>query len=119
MAASIPKWWRRLSGEVATTERVDEKNKLVLSVAVPVQRFKAIYGVLMVSTESGDIDDILREERATLMEVFLVGFDRDAGVLALSGRFHRRADPQAGRRRRPRAPRPGGARNHPADGRAQ
>ncbi len=63
-----------LSGKVATKERVDEKNRLVLSVAVPVQRFRAIYGVLMVSTEGGDIDGVLREERATLMEVFLVGF---------------------------------------------
>lgn len=63
-----------LSGRVATKERVDEKNRLVLSVAVPVQRFKAIYGVLMVSTEGGDIDGVLREERATLLEVFLVGF---------------------------------------------
>jgi two-component system sensor histidine kinase ChvG len=63
-----------LSGKVATKERVDERNRLVLSVAVPIQRFKAIYGVLMVSTEGGDIDGVLREERATLMEVFLVGF---------------------------------------------
>lgn len=62
-----------LSGDTATAERVDQQNKLVLSVATPIQRFKAVYGVLMVSTESGDIDDILREERATLMEVFLVG----------------------------------------------
>ena len=63
-----------MSGETATAERVDEQNKLVLSVATPIQRFKAVYGVLMVSTESGDIDDVLREERATLLEVFLVGF---------------------------------------------
>lgn len=63
-----------LSGKVATEERVDERNRLVLSVAVPIQRFRAIYGVLMVSTEGGDIDGVLREERATLMEVFLVGF---------------------------------------------
>ncbi|MBN9558316.1 MAG: stimulus-sensing domain-containing protein [Alphaproteobacteria bacterium] len=61
-----------LSGEVSTAERVDDQNKLVLSVAVPIQRFKTVYGVLMVSTEGGDIDDILREERATLLEVFLV-----------------------------------------------
>ncbi|HSM95672.1 MAG TPA: HAMP domain-containing sensor histidine kinase, partial [Rhizomicrobium sp.] len=38
----------------------------------PIQRFKAIYGVLMVSTEGGDIDDIVREERLTLIEVFAV-----------------------------------------------
>jgi two-component system, OmpR family, sensor histidine kinase ChvG len=61
-----------LSGETATAERVDERNRLVLSVAAPIQRFKAIYGVLMVSTEGGDIDDIVREERLTLIEVFAV-----------------------------------------------
>jgi two-component system sensor histidine kinase ChvG len=59
-----------LRGDTASAERVDEQNKLVLSVAVPVQRFKAIYGVLFVSTEGGDIDDILRQERATLILYF-------------------------------------------------
>jgi two-component system sensor histidine kinase ChvG len=44
----------------------------VLSVAVPVQRFKTIYGVLMLSTEGGDIDNILREERASLIGIALV-----------------------------------------------
>ena len=61
-----------LAGDIASAQRVSDQNKLVLSVAAPVQRFKAIYGVLMVSTEGGDIDDVLREERATLLEVFLV-----------------------------------------------
>jgi two-component system sensor histidine kinase ChvG len=72
-----------LSGDPASAERVDEHNRLVLSVAVPVQRFKAIDGVLMVSTEGGDIDDILRGERATLLEVFLVAF----GVMLLSSLY--------------------------------
>lgn len=63
-----------LSGATASAQRVDDQNKLVLSVAVPVQRFRAIYGVLFVSTEGGDIDDILRQERFTLIEVFLVAF---------------------------------------------
>jgi two-component system sensor histidine kinase ChvG len=62
------------SGDTAAAERVDEDNKLILSVAVPVQRFREIYGVLLVSSEGGDIDSILREERATLLEVFLVAF---------------------------------------------
>ena len=63
-----------LSGESAIGQRVDDQNRLVLSAAVPVQRLKAIYGVLMISTEGGDrdIDDILRRERATLIQVFLV-----------------------------------------------
>jgi two-component system sensor histidine kinase ChvG len=63
-----------LSGNLSSAERVDDQNKLVLSVAAPVQQkpFRAIYGVLLVSTESGDIDDILRQERATLMEFIAV-----------------------------------------------
>jgi two-component system sensor histidine kinase ChvG len=61
-----------LDGVTAAAERVDYQNKLVLSVAVPVQGVRAIYGVLLVSTEGGDIDDILRQERATLIEVFVV-----------------------------------------------
>ncbi|HVZ90734.1 MAG TPA: stimulus-sensing domain-containing protein, partial [Rhizomicrobium sp.] len=59
-----------LAGDVAKAQRVDDQNKLVLSVAAPVQRFKAIYGVLMVSTEGGDIDNVLREERMRLFELF-------------------------------------------------
>ncbi|HEY1615305.1 MAG TPA: stimulus-sensing domain-containing protein [Rhizomicrobium sp.] len=61
-----------LNGEAASEKRLDEQNKLVLSVAVPVERFRTIYGVLMVTTEGGDIDDILREERATLIGISLV-----------------------------------------------
>ena len=80
-----------LSGDIATAERVDQLNKLVLSVAIPIQRFEAIYGVLLVSTEGGDIDDILREERATLIQVFLVA----VGVMVVSSLFLARfiADP--------------------------
>jgi two-component system sensor histidine kinase ChvG len=64
-----------LTGATATAERVDDRNRLVLSVAAPVQsRYRTIYGVLLLSTEGGDIDDILRAERFTLFEVFLVAF---------------------------------------------
>lgn len=72
-----------LAGDIATNERVDENNKLVLSVAAPIQRFKAVYGVLMVSTESGDIDAVLREQRATLLEVSVLAF----AILVLSSVF--------------------------------
>lgn len=59
-----------LSGDTGSAERVDDQNRMVLSVAIPVQRFKAVYGVLQISTEEGDIDSILREERTTLIEFF-------------------------------------------------
>jgi two-component system sensor histidine kinase ChvG len=63
-----------LLGTTSSAERVDDRNRLVLSVAVPIQRFTAIYGVLFLSTEGGDIDGILQQERATLIEVFAVAF---------------------------------------------
>jgi two-component system sensor histidine kinase ChvG len=63
---------KALDGDTGEAQRVDDQNKLVLSVAVPVQRFKTIYGVLMLSTEGGDIDNILREERASLIGIALV-----------------------------------------------
>jgi two-component system sensor histidine kinase ChvG len=61
-------------GQTRAAERVDDQNRLVLSVAVPIQRVRAVTGVLFVTTEGGDIDDILRQERFTLIEVFLVAF---------------------------------------------
>jgi two-component system sensor histidine kinase ChvG len=76
-----------LNGNTASAQRVDEQNKLVLSVAAPVQRFKAIYGVLMVSTEGGDIDDVLREERATMLEVFIVAIGVMLASSLLLSRF--------------------------------
>jgi two-component system sensor histidine kinase ChvG len=80
-----------LAGNIASAERVDDQNKLVLSVAAPLQQkpFRAIYGVLLVSTESGDIDDILRQERATLIEVVAVAFL----AMLLSSRRPTRCDP--------------------------
>ena len=69
------KWTTALSGVTDTAERVDDRNRLRLSVAAPVEsRYRTIYGVLLLSTEGGDIDDILRAERFTLFEVFLVAF---------------------------------------------
>jgi len=63
-----------LMGETGSSVRVNEQDKLVLSVAVPIRRFATLYGVMMLTTESGDIDDILKAERRALVEVFAVAF---------------------------------------------
>jgi two-component system, OmpR family, sensor histidine kinase ChvG len=72
-----------LTGESGSSVRVNELDKLVLSVAVPIRRFATLYGVLMLTTESGDIDDILKDERSALMKVFALAF----GVLLLSSLY--------------------------------
>ena len=63
-----------LAGERDSAERVDSLNRLVLSVGVPVQKVKAVYGALLVTTEGGDIDGIVRQERTTLFELVLLAF---------------------------------------------
>src|SRR5262245_48788127 len=72
-----------LAGDSGSSVRVNELDKLVLSVAVPIRRFATLYGVLMLTTESGDIDDILKDERSALMKVFALAF----GVLLLSSLY--------------------------------
>ena len=63
-----------MNGQISSAERVDEQNRLILSVAVPIQSFRAIYGELFVTTEGGDIDGILRQERINLFGVIFVAF---------------------------------------------
>src|SRR5262249_25960159 len=48
------------TGEAGSAQRVDAQGKLIVSVAVPIRRFQFLLGVLMLSTEAGDIDDALR-----------------------------------------------------------
>ncbi len=61
-----------LGGLSATMERMNDRGELIVSVAVPVQRFRAVLGVLLLSTEGGDIDEIVRAERLAIVEVFLI-----------------------------------------------
>ena len=61
-----------LTGLPSTMERVNDRNELIVSVAVPIQRFRAVLGVLMLSTRGGDIDQIVRAERHAIVQVFLV-----------------------------------------------
>ncbi|WP_340110429.1 stimulus-sensing domain-containing protein [Pikeienuella sp. HZG-20] len=61
-----------LRGGVARWERVNSEDELIVSVTVPIQRFKAVLGVLVLSTEGGDIDDIVRAERMAILQVFVV-----------------------------------------------
>ena len=59
-----------LNGQAASVVRVGEDGGLIVSVAVPVQRYRAILGSLLLSTESGDIDEIVQGERMAILRVF-------------------------------------------------
>jgi len=68
-----------LSGASVSVVRVNQKGELIVSAAVPIQRFRAVLGVMVLSTQGGDIDKILREERWGIFRLFLVA----AGVTGL------------------------------------
>ena len=61
-----------LEGTASSRERVNDRGELIVSVAVPIQRYRAVLGVLMLSTRGGDIDRIVRAERYAILQVFLV-----------------------------------------------
>ena len=68
-----------LTGNAADIVRVDDHAKLVVSVAVPVQRLRATVGVLLLSTAPGEIDSIVSAERWGIIRIGLVA----AGVTVL------------------------------------
>jgi two-component system sensor histidine kinase ChvG len=61
-----------LAGAPTAIVRVDAKQQLVVSVAVPVQRVRATVGVLLLSTQPGDIDQIDTAERWGILRIALV-----------------------------------------------
>ena len=68
--AGFPEVMTALTGSPATQVRVNEQGEQIVSVAVPIQRFRAVLGVLMLSTEGNDIDKIVAGERRAILRVF-------------------------------------------------
>lgn len=68
---------KALNGLQASVVRVTTSGQTVVSVAVPVKRFRSVQGALMVMTQEGDIDRVIAEERLNVLFVFLIA----AGVM--------------------------------------
>ena len=58
-----------LNGQKASMVRVNDLGEVIVSVAVPVQRFRAIHGSLMLSTQGDDIDQMVTAERLAILKV--------------------------------------------------
>jgi two-component system sensor histidine kinase ChvG len=52
--------------------RINERGEAIVSVAVPIQRFRAVRGALLLSTQGSDIDQMVESERLAVFKVFLV-----------------------------------------------
>src|ERR1700730_2230152 len=58
-----------LKGQKRSMVRVNDRGEVIVSVAVPVQRFRAIHGALMLSTQGDDIDQMVTAERLAILKV--------------------------------------------------
>ncbi len=74
-----PEVAQALGGQNASMVRINDRGDVIVSVAVPVQRFRAVRGALMLSTQGADIDDMVEAERLAILKVFLVA----AGVMVV------------------------------------
>jgi two-component system sensor histidine kinase ChvG len=69
---AYPEVARALAGLHASMVRVNNRGEVIVSVAVPVQRFRAVRGALMLSTQGADIDEMVEAERLAIVKVFLI-----------------------------------------------
>jgi len=69
-ASDFPEVMQALDGSSGSAVRVDDDGGLVLSVAVPVQRFKQVLGGLLLTGRGTSIDEAMREVRFDILKVF-------------------------------------------------
>jgi two-component system sensor histidine kinase ChvG len=72
-----------LSGGADSVVRMNAQGETIVSVAVPIQRFRTVRGALLLSTQGGDIDQIIASERWAIIRIFVVS----AGVMLLLSLF--------------------------------
>src|SRR5207237_1530984 len=60
-----------LNGASVSIVRVNDRNEIIVSVVVPIQRFRAVLGALVLSTTGGEIDNVLKAEREIVLFTFI------------------------------------------------
>jgi two-component system, OmpR family, sensor histidine kinase ChvG len=59
-----------LNGASVSQVKLDENREIIVVVSVPVQRYRAVLGALVLSNKGGEIDDVLRAERQVVIFTF-------------------------------------------------
>jgi two-component system sensor histidine kinase ChvG len=72
VATDYPEAVRALRGETGNAVRRGPRSGLILSVAVPVSRYKQVLGAIMLSTDSRDVEESLRSVRIDILNVFAI-----------------------------------------------
>jgi hypothetical protein len=93
-----------LQGFKSSMVRINERGEVIVSVAVPVQRFRAVRGALMLSTQGRRHRRTGRRRAARHLQGVPGRRRRDGGAVVPARRHHRRAGAAARRKRAAGAP---------------
>ena len=69
---AYPEVQSSLNGQAQSVVRLNARGETIISVAVPVQRFRVVRGALLLSTQGGDIDKIISSERWAIIRIFSI-----------------------------------------------
>jgi two-component system sensor histidine kinase ChvG len=61
-----------MTGTTNSIVRINPRGEVIVSVATPVQRFHTVRGVLLLSTQGADIEQMVEAERIAIFKVFLI-----------------------------------------------
>lgn len=67
---TIPEIAAALNGASVSQVKLDENREIIVTVSVPVQRYRAVLGALVLTNQGGEIDDVLRAERLVVIYTF-------------------------------------------------
>ena len=67
---NLPEVVHALNGVPATATRMNARGETIVSVAVPVQKFRTVRGVLLLSTQGSEIDGAILTERLAILRSF-------------------------------------------------
>ncbi len=70
IASDYPELQTAFEGNIAAKIRSTADDSVMLSVAVPIQRFRHVLGSLLVSVKTSEIEEIVRQERLIILEIF-------------------------------------------------
>ncbi|MEO1456105.1 MAG: sensor histidine kinase [Pseudomonadota bacterium] len=74
---------RAALGEISNSVRLNSERDLIVSVAIPVKRLKTVLGVLVLSTEGDDINEVVKRERVGILQLFVVASIVSVGLSVL------------------------------------
>jgi two-component system sensor histidine kinase ChvG len=67
-----PEVTQAINGQDGSVVRVTEQGQVIVTVAVPIQRFRGVSGALLLSTQPGEIDTAVESERFVIVKVFFI-----------------------------------------------